>query len=796
VVHEIGSRRARQRRNIVGIVFSVGALTIFGAGPVGADHGDGTFLVTTDRDGTPGDNASRSPSMSASGTRIVYSSWATNLVDNDTNGLPDIFLYDIPTGSTTLISQRSDGGASNGQSSQPAITADGSKIVYSSSATILVDNDTNGYADVFLYDVDTGNTVRVSVRSNGAQGNANSNSAALSADGTRITFISRASNFVDGDSVGSADVFVHDTTDATTIRISAGSTAYSSDISADGNRITYYTSSGIFAFPATVYLYDMTTSATIPVSVGIGGTPGDGSSYSPTISADGTKILFASEATNLIATDTNNRSDMFLYDATTGTIERISIGLGASQSNGDSWSGAISDNGTKATFRSTSTNLVANDTNARVDLFVHDIARGSTQRVSTSTTGTQSNGQVSESDLSADGSIITFDSDASDLASNDIGTVSTWDIFLRARDATPAVDGLVVSLSEAVGRGFVVGTVRGSDFPKDPLSYVIVTGNESKLFAIDPSTGAVTVSGVLDYETSVRHVLTVVVMDAAHSVTATVTVNVSNINDVAPAAIDAFSTIPETAAVGAVVARMSGSDIDGDSLSYQITAGNGAGFFGINQTSGVVTLTRAMDYRTPRLHELTIGVSDGLHTTNAQLIVAVVSSSVNSFDDDDGSIFEADIEWLVSAKITSGCGPRVFCPNQPVTRGQMAAFLNRAMNLPPTTIDFFADDDASIFETDINRLAAAGITRGCDIASFCAGQAVTRGQMAAFLVRALKLSATSGDFFTDDDGSSFESDINRLAASGITKGCSLDSFCPNQPVSRAQMAAFLRRARS
>ncbi len=164
--------------------------------------------------------------------------------------------------------------------------------------------------------------------------------------------------------------------------------------------------------------------------------------------------------------------------------------------------------------------------------------------------------------------------------------------------------------------------------------------------------------------------------------------------------------------------------------------------------------------------------------------------------------FYTDIEWLAAEGITKGCNPpdnTLFCPDDDVTRGQMAAFLDRALPLAPTTKDWFSDDDGSTFEAEINRLAAAGITKGCNPpadTAFCPGDPVTRGEMAAFLVRALGLGPASKDWFTDDDGSTFEDDINRLAAAGITKGCNPPDntlFCPDDPVTRAEMAAFLHR---
>ena len=158
------------------------------------------------------------------------------------------------------------------------------------------------------------------------------------------------------------------------------------------------------------------------------------------------------------------------------------------------------------------------------------------------------------------------------------------------------------------------------------------------------------------------------------------------------------------------------------------------------------------------------------------------------------STFENDIVWLYQSGITSGCAPNYYCPNAPVTRGQMAAFLDRGLSLPSTSTDYFSDDNGTTFETNINRLAASGITKGCTPTTFCPSADVTRGQMAAFLVRALNLPTTSTDYFSDDNGTTFEHDINALAASGITRGCSPTTFCPTADVTRGQMAAFLHRA--
>jgi endoglucanase len=188
----------------------------------------------------------------------------------------------------------------------------------------------------------------------------------------------------------------------------------------------------------------------------------------------------------------------------------------------------------------------------------------------------------------------------------------------------------------------------------------------------------------------------------------------------------------------------------------------------------------------------------------AALIPAGSQPPTGSFVDDDDSVFQDDIEWLAATGITRGCNPPAndrFCPDQPVTRGQMAAFLRRALDqrLVTGAVASFVDDDDSVFQADIEWLAATGVTRGCNPPAndrFCPDDAVTRGQMAAFLTRALDLPATTSAGFVDAAGT-FAGDIDRLAGSGITRGCNPptnDRFCPDQPVTRGQMAAFLRRA--
>lgn len=164
------------------------------------------------------------------------------------------------------------------------------------------------------------------------------------------------------------------------------------------------------------------------------------------------------------------------------------------------------------------------------------------------------------------------------------------------------------------------------------------------------------------------------------------------------------------------------------------------------------------------------------------------------FRDDDGSVHEADIVTLADLGVTKGCATDLYCPDRGVTRAEMATMLVRAFDLAPDAADAFSDDDGSVHEADIQALAAAGITRGCSTTSYCPDRPVTRGEMATFLVRALVLDPAAPAGFDDTPGSVHAGAIDALATAGITRGCSDTSFCPDASVTRAQMASFLVRA--
>jgi hypothetical protein len=176
------------------------------------------------------------------------------------------------------------------------------------------------------------------------------------------------------------------------------------------------------------------------------------------------------------------------------------------------------------------------------------------------------------------------------------------------------------------------------------------------------------------------------------------------------------------------------------------------------------------------------------------------STLTRRFVDTAGSVFVEAIDHLAGLNVTQGCDPPFnirFCPANQVTRGQMAVFLARAFDLPQTSTDFFADDEGAFYERAANRMAAAGLTTGCAPNRYCGEQPIPRQQMAAMLSRGLDLHSAGTDQFVDDEVSVFEGAINRVAAAGITVGCNPphnNRFCPHDPVTRGQMAAFIKRS--
>ena len=196
-------------------------------------------------------------------------------------------------------------------------------------------------------------------------------------------------------------------------------------------------------------------------------------------------------------------------------------------------------------------------------------------------------------------------------------------------------------------------------------------------------------------------------------------------------------------------------------------------------------------------------VEDWFTLRNPDCVDPVILLFEGRFYDDETSVHRNGIEAIAAAGITVGCNPPFndkFCPGDVLTRAQAATFLARALGLPDPSQDYFVDDNGHILEGGVNRVAEAGITTGCNPpgnTSFCPDRRMTRAEFATFIVRALGLPATDTDYFVDDNGHVLEGAINRLAEAGITKGCNPPAnnrFCPQGLLTRAETATFMTRA--
>ena len=269
----------------------------------------------------------------------------------DTNDTQDVFVRNRQTGTTRRVSLGPGGAQGDSSSSKSALSADGRFVAFTSNARNLVPGDTNDTQDVFVRNRQTGMTRRVSLGPGGGQGNGSSGGSALSADGRFVAFQSDASNLVPGDTNGAADVFVRDRQTGTTRRVSLGPGGAQAGgdnccspvaLSADGRFIAFESKAanlvpGDTNLAADVFVRDRQTGMTRRVSPGPGGGQGDGSSAQPALSADGRFVAFYSEAANLVPGDTNGAADVFVRDRQIGTTRRVSLGPGGAQGDGGSF---------------------------------------------------------------------------------------------------------------------------------------------------------------------------------------------------------------------------------------------------------------------------------------------------------------------------------------------------------------------------------------------------------------------------------------------------------------------------
>lgn len=322
--------------------------------------------VSVSSSGVQANDGSLWPSISADGRYVAFESGADNLVSGDTNGAPDIFVHDRLTGETTRASLGAGGVQANSGSYRAAISGDGRYVGFLSGATNLVSGDTNNVDDAFVHDRQTGETVRVSVSSLGEQGNDQTDSSlVLSGDGHFAAFSSDATNLVDGDNNTRADIFVH----------------------------------------------DLITGATERVNVSSGEVEANGSTWGPSISADGNLVVFSSNATNLVADDTNDALDVFVRDRQAGTTFLATVNTSGEQADRGGSEGSLSASGRYVVFSSHSENLINDDIYGYTQAFRHDLLTGETILVSSYDDYGPMVGLSEQAVISSDGRYVAFEFD-------------------------------------------------------------------------------------------------------------------------------------------------------------------------------------------------------------------------------------------------------------------------------------------------------------------------------------------------------------------------------------------------
>lgn len=405
----------------------------------------------------PNDDAFH-PVISADGRYIAFF-WYQGFVRSD------VVLRDRQTGTIELISVNSNEVRGDNYSYSASLTPDLRYVAFSSWSTNLVPGDTNGpYPvghDVFVRDRVNGTTARVSVSSSGAQGNGESYHMAISADGRYVAFTSHATNFAVGDSNGVEDVFVRDLVNGVTERVSVDSSGAQADgaslgpsISADGRFVVFQGAATNLVAGDTngkwdVFVRDRVNGTTERVSVDSSAVQANESSDSASITPDARFVAFRSTATNLVAGDANAKSDVFLHDRQTGTTERVSIGASGVEGDDDSAAPSLTPDARYVVFQSRASNLVIGDSNGRGDVFVRDRQLGTTQRVSLGANGAQGNENsgIQGPSISANGQFVAFDSRARLVAAD---TNNYHDIYVRDRRyipltsvCSPGLDGVI-----------------------------------------------------------------------------------------------------------------------------------------------------------------------------------------------------------------------------------------------------------------------------------------------------------------------------------------------------------------
>lgn len=340
-----------------------------------------TTRISVDAAGNDDSGDSTFPDISSDGRYVAFHSLADELVAGDDNGYLDVFVRDRQTNTIERVSVHSKGSEGNEVSIFPDISADGRYVSFYSLADNLVNDDSNETWDIFVHDRQTNITRRVSVNSLGQEAEQGGTFPEISGNGRYTVFISISEDLVDGDDNEAQDVFVHDQVSGQTIRVSVnsqgqegnGESSYAT-LSADGRFTTFSSAAsnlvgGDQVGWEDIFVHDRQTGLVQRATIGLNGAEANGSSYYPFISADGRFVGFHSEASNLVAGDGNGARDVFVYDRVTGITERISVNTAGQGGVGDSSDVSLSADGCFAVFHSAAS-LVGGDGNNVSDIYL------------------------------------------------------------------------------------------------------------------------------------------------------------------------------------------------------------------------------------------------------------------------------------------------------------------------------------------------------------------------------------------------------------------------------------------
>ncbi len=421
------------------LLIAVGSAAVAAASP-----GD-IVRVSTNALGVQGNHRSVLPRISANGRYVSFGSDADNLVAGDTNGYMDVFRKDLQTGQIVRVSTDALGVQGSNTSEWPSIGADGRYVAFASRADNLVPGDTNGYADVFRKDLQTGQIVRVSTDAVGSQGNEWSYLPSISAEGRYLAFISYSDNLVPADTNGELDVFRKDLQTGQIVRVSTdalgiqgNSSSEFPSISADGRYVAFSSLSTNLVPAETnthrkVFRKDLQTGQIVRVTTDALGIQGNNYSHWPSISADGRYVAFYSYSDNLVLS--NGNQHIFRKDLQTGQLVIASTDAFGAQGNDGSGNPSISADGRYVAFETLANNLVPEDTNGTYDVFRKDLQTGQIVRVSTDAVGAQGNDRSRLPSISADGRYVAFDSAAENLVPGD--TNGAGDAFRKELSIGP-----------------------------------------------------------------------------------------------------------------------------------------------------------------------------------------------------------------------------------------------------------------------------------------------------------------------------------------------------------------------